>query len=268
MPTKIDVNKLFDLDVDEDIWQDLGLQDDADEAPAPWQVDPDVRSGIRQMLELDRCEEEEERLAHERASMQEWLEDEWNAVENALSTTGTWLINSLRKLSLIEGSADTGMQQQLILRKRMLCRLAFIWRRKIGHMRANRPLPDTWGPSDEEILDAGCEEFSEAADVREDDLYDDEYEEEVPPDEDQEWEDTVEADLAATVEEAEIWYGQEMVGQEIMDLANGFAVASLSEVSSPFNTPSRVTWSTPHFSTTTVDSYQGSPSGPRRVRIE
>lgn len=83
------MTKLFRLDVDEEIWQDLGLEDQDHTSLAPWQVDADVRAGIRYMLERDRCVEEEERLAHERANMQEWLVDEWDAAEGALATTGT-----------------------------------------------------------------------------------------------------------------------------------------------------------------------------------
>lgn len=87
-PPKIDVKRLFNLDVDEDIWQDIGLEEDDEGVPARWQTDPKVREGIRLMQELDRCEEEERRLAHERACLQEYLGDEWNAVEEALRGLG------------------------------------------------------------------------------------------------------------------------------------------------------------------------------------
>lgn len=87
-PPQVDVDRLFALDVDEDIWQDLGLEEEENE-PAPWQTDPKVREGIRHMQELDRCKEEQARLAHERASLQEWIADEWNALESAIAVGGT-----------------------------------------------------------------------------------------------------------------------------------------------------------------------------------
>lgn len=86
-PPKVDVDRLFALDVDEEIWQDLGL-DEEGAAPAPWQTEPAIREGIRHMQELDRCKEEEARLAHERASLQEWMIDEWKAVESAIAIAG------------------------------------------------------------------------------------------------------------------------------------------------------------------------------------
>ena len=33
--------------------------------------------GIRSLLELERCEEEQRRLLHERLAMQEWMQEEW-----------------------------------------------------------------------------------------------------------------------------------------------------------------------------------------------
>lgn len=89
-PPKVNVDRLFNLDVDEDIWQDLGLEVEEGEAElALWQTDPVVREGIRHMQEYDRCEEELARLGHERACLQEWLADEWTAVETAIAKSGT-----------------------------------------------------------------------------------------------------------------------------------------------------------------------------------
>lgn len=87
-PPKVNVERLFNLDVDEDIWQDIGLEEDEGTALARWQIDPQVREGIRYMQEVDRCEEEEDRLAHERACLQEWICDEWDAVDEALTSFG------------------------------------------------------------------------------------------------------------------------------------------------------------------------------------
>ena len=51
------MDNLFKLDVDNDIWQDIGLTDDNDEdldIPA-WLGDEYVRTGIKFLLELDGC---------------------------------------------------------------------------------------------------------------------------------------------------------------------------------------------------------------------
>ena len=44
---------LFALDVDDIIWQDVGLNDENWEDPPHWLCDADVRSGILAMLDLD-----------------------------------------------------------------------------------------------------------------------------------------------------------------------------------------------------------------------
>jgi hypothetical protein len=72
---------MFKLDVDDDIWQDVGLDDDG-EGPIPrWLGDEDVRDGIKNFLELDRCGEEEIRLRKERCAMQEWMMEEWTCID-------------------------------------------------------------------------------------------------------------------------------------------------------------------------------------------
>ncbi|KAE9384417.1 hypothetical protein BT96DRAFT_960902 [Gymnopus androsaceus JB14] len=67
-PVKIEMEGLFDLDVDDDIWLDIGLG-----APPLWLSNDDVRAGIRAMLDRDRCLEERKRLLDERSAMQEWF---------------------------------------------------------------------------------------------------------------------------------------------------------------------------------------------------
>ncbi|KAH7905600.1 hypothetical protein BJ138DRAFT_1118327 [Hygrophoropsis aurantiaca] len=63
---------LFQLDVDDDIWQDTGLDDDISMAAPQWLVDKNIQSGIQLLLEIDRCTEKEE-----------WMMTEWEAVERA-----------------------------------------------------------------------------------------------------------------------------------------------------------------------------------------
>lgn len=89
LPEPIDPKKLFDLDVDDDIWQDVGLIDDDENGPTPlWLCDPGVRDGVKYMLILDRCLEEESRLRKERTSMQQWMLGEWHALKVAYDLTG------------------------------------------------------------------------------------------------------------------------------------------------------------------------------------
>ncbi|KIN96815.1 hypothetical protein M404DRAFT_162255, partial [Pisolithus tinctorius Marx 270] len=81
-PNPIPSKGIFQLDVDSDIWQD-GLEELSASTPR-WLADESVHKGIRLMLEVDRCNEEERRLSRERAIMQEWFSMEWLSVKSAL----------------------------------------------------------------------------------------------------------------------------------------------------------------------------------------
>src|ERR1700676_2642496 len=81
-PQEIVREGLFKLDIDDEIWQDVGLNDDFEQPPL-WLSNERVRQGIRYMLEMDRCEEEELRLVRERRALQEWLREEWQVNQNA-----------------------------------------------------------------------------------------------------------------------------------------------------------------------------------------
>ncbi|KAI6009904.1 hypothetical protein BKA83DRAFT_4069546, partial [Pisolithus microcarpus] len=61
-PVLIPRDALFKLDVDDDIWQDGGLEDDTGRLPPACLADEMVQSGIRSLLELRHCEEEERDL--------------------------------------------------------------------------------------------------------------------------------------------------------------------------------------------------------------
>ena len=80
---------------DDPIWQDLGLEEvgeEEDSAPRSiprWLGDKAVRDGIIAMLEVDRCEEEYERLRLERCAIQEWTSAEWEAITTAWHGSGT-----------------------------------------------------------------------------------------------------------------------------------------------------------------------------------
>ncbi|KAG6835438.1 hypothetical protein H0H93_001459, partial [Arthromyces matolae] len=81
-PRKIEVKGLFALDVDDVIWEDVGLNEDVE--PPAWLAVQGVQDGIRGLLERDRCLEEEVRLRHECRSMRIWLAEEWRIVNIAI----------------------------------------------------------------------------------------------------------------------------------------------------------------------------------------
>ena len=96
VPKPIEREGLFNLDVDDDIWQDVDLDDPQETSngtlipPVPrWLGDENVRSGIAAMLKLDRCHEEERRLEDELETIWEWGRIEWQAIEVAKLWEGT-----------------------------------------------------------------------------------------------------------------------------------------------------------------------------------
>ena len=79
-PLSIPREGLFQLDVDDEVWQDIGL-DDPDGYLPGWLANDGVRQGIKHMLELDHCEEEATRIMRERCILQEWMREEWMRME-------------------------------------------------------------------------------------------------------------------------------------------------------------------------------------------
>ncbi|KZV78159.1 hypothetical protein EXIGLDRAFT_634522 [Exidia glandulosa HHB12029] len=90
IPRRLDTRKLFQLDVDDDIWQeDPGLGPQDEDALPRWQVDEDVRRGIRALLEVERCREERERLTAELDGLGVWWREEVGRLTRFLEgTTG------------------------------------------------------------------------------------------------------------------------------------------------------------------------------------
>ena len=89
-PLHISRDSVFQLDIDDEIWQDVGLEDETADPPR-WLADERVRRGIRLLLDHDRCMEEEDRLKCERCVMQEWMIMEWTALERARAVAGKFL---------------------------------------------------------------------------------------------------------------------------------------------------------------------------------
>lgn len=84
-PDPIPTKKLFGLDVDDVVWQDVGLDDDGDTLDPPlWLCDEKVRKGIRGILLRDRCDEELCQLKNELVTQREWFAEEWRIVSDCI----------------------------------------------------------------------------------------------------------------------------------------------------------------------------------------
>ncbi|KAF9520939.1 hypothetical protein BS47DRAFT_1286698, partial [Hydnum rufescens UP504] len=85
IPPPINIKGLFNLDVDNDIWQDVGLVDDKFEGKVlPWLGDEDVQNGIQLVQELTNCRDELSLCERELYSLQLWFEEESAALMAAL----------------------------------------------------------------------------------------------------------------------------------------------------------------------------------------
>ncbi|KAG6849562.1 hypothetical protein H0H93_007407 [Arthromyces matolae] len=136
IPPRIERTGLFKLDVDDEVWQDIGLADDDGSHPVPdWLGDEKTRRGIRAVLEWDRCLEEETRLSKERCSIQEWLIEEWACLEIAMQAARN----------------DLPLLYQLQEHKEFLCVLCKQWQDNIGLIPTYFEMPDSWGPSNEDM---------------------------------------------------------------------------------------------------------------------
>lgn len=88
LPRRLDIKKLFRLDVDDEIWQEdpgLGPQDEGD--IARWQSDVDVKRGIVALLEKRRCVEEQERVRAEVRALDKWWKEEEGVLHQALASS-------------------------------------------------------------------------------------------------------------------------------------------------------------------------------------
>ncbi|KAJ7891605.1 hypothetical protein B0H14DRAFT_3428393 [Mycena olivaceomarginata] len=78
-PLPIPPRGLWQLEVDDVIFLDVGLDDadDNDGEPPPWLCNEQVRVGIKGMLQLDRCDEGDVRLWRETMLLRVWFGEEW-----------------------------------------------------------------------------------------------------------------------------------------------------------------------------------------------
>ncbi|KAG6914125.1 hypothetical protein DXG01_002322 [Tephrocybe rancida] len=134
-PQQLELKGIFDLDVDDTIWEDIRLEEGTPAAPPPWIADEDMHVGIEVLLERDRCIEEEVHLQHECCSMCIWLSEEWDIVNLAL------------------GTDDQSLAYHLRLWRSSLLQLCSQWQLSVHSLDFGdiTSLPD-WGPSEEDIL--------------------------------------------------------------------------------------------------------------------
>ncbi|KAJ7289894.1 hypothetical protein C8J57DRAFT_1214211 [Mycena rebaudengoi] len=135
-PVRIESEGLFQLDVDDGIWQDVGLDDDEEgngEPPA-WLSNEDVRSGIKAMLEYDRANEENIRLRKERRAIQVWFAEEWEVHRLA-----------------IEQTDDAGDKYQFELLRDRLVVLCATWDNALPDLQLDLSALPPWGPSAEDL---------------------------------------------------------------------------------------------------------------------
>jgi hypothetical protein len=79
----LDTKRLFFLNMDNNLWQDVGLEDDTDRPAPTWLMDDFTQKGIRAILAADRGQEEHDRLKCECSNLQIWLREEWRKVKVA-----------------------------------------------------------------------------------------------------------------------------------------------------------------------------------------
>ncbi|KAF9515662.1 hypothetical protein BS47DRAFT_1275238, partial [Hydnum rufescens UP504] len=78
----VQMEGLYQLDVDQDIWEDSrgDIADFPDGIVPPWLGDPSVKEGIRLSQEIANCHQELERWKAEHANLQTWFCEEYSHV--------------------------------------------------------------------------------------------------------------------------------------------------------------------------------------------
>jgi hypothetical protein len=153
MPHIILCDGIFLLDVDDEIWQDVGLDDDT-MAPPAWLSDDAVRNGIRLQPEVDRCMEEEAQLMRERAVIQEWMLMEWEAIRGASNNAGMCRCTMLSIVVSDVAVTDAVISFHLRSCVDELVNICVVWKKKVQCIPCAWPVGESWGPSNEALLQA------------------------------------------------------------------------------------------------------------------
>ena len=87
-PLPIPTKQLFSLDVNDLIWEDVGLDEEGRVGDPPlWLSEERVKDRIKGILQSDRCDEELSRVKHEVLALSEWFEEEWAVIAAAMEQT-------------------------------------------------------------------------------------------------------------------------------------------------------------------------------------
>ena len=124
--------------------------------PPAWLSDDVVRNGIRLQLEVDRCMEEEARLMQERSVIQEWMLAEWEAIQGALNNAGMYGHALLSIVVSDFAVTDAVLSFHLQSRADELVNICVVWKKKVQCIPCAWPVGESWGPSDEVLLQAAC----------------------------------------------------------------------------------------------------------------
>ncbi|KAJ7114460.1 hypothetical protein C8R44DRAFT_881299 [Mycena epipterygia] len=132
-PLPVPSKGLYQLDVDDVIWQDLGLNGD-EGTPPMWLSNDKVRAGIRAMLQKDRCAEEAPRLLREHGHLRTWFSIEWKALCAAIE------------------AASGAVRYQFELRRDALIQLCVLWKSSLDRILFDDSHLPEWGPTKEQFL--------------------------------------------------------------------------------------------------------------------
>ncbi|KAJ7899941.1 hypothetical protein B0H13DRAFT_2336707 [Mycena leptocephala] len=131
-PVPIPAKGLWQFDVDDAIFQDVGLDDNDDGSTEPplWLCDEQVRAGIKAVLQLDRCDEEDAQLLREKCALRVWFAEEWDIVSKAIEDA--------------ESEVD---KYHLRLHQDKLVRLCATWEKHLPDFSVSTIVLLPWGPS-------------------------------------------------------------------------------------------------------------------------
>ncbi|KAJ7199881.1 hypothetical protein GGX14DRAFT_536476 [Mycena pura] len=125
-PLPIPEKGLYQLDVDDAIWQDVGLDDNAPGGSPPlWLADE----------KKDRCGEEAPCLLRERGHLQIWFAREWKVV--------------CKMITMSQGA----LQYMFQLRRQELLELYILWKKSLDRIAFDDTDLPEWGPTLQEVLD-------------------------------------------------------------------------------------------------------------------
>ncbi|CAK5268151.1 unnamed protein product [Mycena citricolor] len=138
---------IWGLDVDADVWLDIGLTDINKEVdPLLWMSSDSVRKGIQALLKRDQCDKEEPCLYHECRALCWWMAEEWDVVGRALQLAGK--------------ANEEAVVFQLKLCQSELTKLTAAWEKPLRQIPyPTEGLPPR-GPSDRDVLQIRIEDVS------------------------------------------------------------------------------------------------------------